>query len=41
MHYVVNAERTESDLTKMTESEIKALAKTHDLKIVRSVKNTS
>lgn len=36
LHYVVNAERTESDLTKMTEAEIKALAKTHDLKVVRS-----
>jgi hypothetical protein len=36
LHYVVNAERTESDLTRMTEAETKALAKTHDLKIVRS-----
>jgi hypothetical protein len=36
LHYVVNAERTESDLTRMTDVEIKALAKTHDLKIVRS-----
>ena len=33
---MVNAERTESDLTKMTGAEIKALAKTHGLQVVRS-----
>jgi len=36
VHYVVNADRAESDLNKMTETEIKVLAKTHGLQVVRS-----
>ena len=36
IHYVVNAERGESDLNKLPEAEIKALAKTHGLQLVRS-----
>ena len=36
LHYVVNADRSESDLTKLSESEIKTLAKTHGLQVVRS-----
>ena len=36
LHYVVNADRSESDLNKLSESEIKALAKTHGLQVVRS-----
>lgn len=36
IHYVVNAERSESDLVKLPEADIKALAKTHGLQLVRS-----
>lgn len=36
VHFVVNAERSESDMTKMSESEIKAFAKTHGLQLVHS-----
>jgi hypothetical protein len=36
IHYVVNADRSESDLTKLPEADIKALAKTHGLNLVHS-----
>jgi len=36
IHYVVNAERSESDLAKLSASEIKSLAKTHGLQLVHS-----
>jgi hypothetical protein len=36
IHYVVNAERSESDLTRLSDAEIKALAKTHGLQLVHS-----
>jgi hypothetical protein len=36
IHYVVNANRRESDLAKLSDSEIAALAKQHDVALVRS-----
>lgn len=36
IHYVVNAERAESDPDRLTDSEIQALAKAHGLQLVRS-----
>ena len=36
VHYVVNADRAESDLTRLTDVEIKTLARTHGLQVVHS-----
>ncbi|MDA0765823.1 MAG: BatA domain-containing protein [Verrucomicrobia bacterium] len=36
IHFVVNADRGESDLAKLTDSEIEALAEAHGLQLVRS-----
>jgi hypothetical protein len=36
IHYVVNAERSESDIAKLSTAEIKALAKAHGLQLVQS-----
>ena len=36
IHFVVNADRSESDLAKLTDSEIQGLAKTHGVQLVRS-----
>ena len=36
VHYAVNAERSESDLAKLSDAEIKSLAKTHGLQLVHN-----
>jgi hypothetical protein len=36
IHYVFNADRKESDLAKLTESEINDLGRAHDIPVVRS-----